>query len=195
MCDKAATGGGAGRKRATSSTTQPHRGVRNTRNTPVLRYPAARDRVTRRNGRYGSLRRRYPSFRLRVRDPSTLFDCRANARETSTHQPTISPKPLRHRKQPPPSIPQQTSPHEQSSYQWASSVFPHLGVVDERLAIARAGGQGARAGVLEALDDRGLAAAVGPDDHRQRGVELDNLFAAVRQHQRGRTVGYQASLF
>lgn len=51
----------------------------------------------------------------------------------------------------------------------------HLGIVDERLAVARTGGKRARARVLEALDNRRLAAAVRPDDHRQGRVEFDHL--------------------
>lgn len=47
--------------------------------------------------------------------------------------------------------------------------------MDERLAVARTGGKCARARVLEALDNRRLAAAVRPDDHRQGRVELDHL--------------------
>lgn len=48
------------------------------------------------------------------------------------------------------------------------------------MAVAGAGGQRARAGVLEALDDGRLSAPIGPDDHGQRGIELDDLLEKQR---------------
>ena len=56
----------------------------------------------------------------------------------------------------------------------AQPVVPYLRGVFGVSAAARFRGRGR---ALQALDDRGLAAAVGADDHRQRRLELDGLLA------------------
>jgi len=56
----------------------------------------------------------------------------------------------------------------------AQPVVPYLRGVSGVSAAARFRGRGR---ALQALDDRGLAAAVGADDHRQRRLELDGLLA------------------
>lgn len=63
----------------------------------------------------------------------------------------------------------------------ATSAKTRLGVVDERLAALGVWRQLAGAGLLEALDDRRLAGAIGADDERQRPVELNHVLVVWRE--------------
>lgn len=56
-----------------------------------------------------------------------------------------------------------------------------LGIMDERLPRLGVRRQLARARLLEALDDRRLAGAVGADDERQGAVELDHVLVVGRE--------------